>query len=195
MWFSIILRAVHRRRRRAGLYGLLGLLLLALAGLGSIPVTGAPLVTVGVGVASLPAATLVMVRDDAGAPVGGAEVYQNCTYRGLTNASGQLTLAGAAAGDRLQVRKLVYTGSTNKANHGAPAWAYHVWLTNIVQHDNGSQSYHLVTNPGATQEVVTARQNAQIGFNVVASVAYNASPANLNDIALGLSREIGRAHV
>ena len=27
MWFSIIVRAVHRRSRRAGIYGLLGLLL------------------------------------------------------------------------------------------------------------------------------------------------------------------------
>jgi ABC-type sugar transport system substrate-binding protein len=59
------------------------------------------------------AATLVRVRQGL-SPVGGAAVYQNCTFRGATDAGGELSLASVAVGDHLQVRRLVHTGPSNK---------------------------------------------------------------------------------
>jgi hypothetical protein len=132
------------------------------------------------------AGTLVVVRDEAGAKVEGAEVYLNCVHRGVTDGAGEYLLSAAAAGDRVQVRKLVHAGTPAKGNHDG--WAYHVWLTNIVMENDGTQRDHVVADPTATQGVVIRKDNAQIGLNLVASVEYNATPTNLAEISLGLQR-------
>jgi hypothetical protein len=114
-------------------------------------------------------------------------VYKGCASQGTTNSNGQITLSGLLAGDHLQVRKLVYTGGipTSLIHKGAhDGWSYHVWQTNIVQHDeDGTQSDYVVTKPGIPQTVVVSPYNAQIGFNLVVSLDYNATPERLNEIA------------
>jgi hypothetical protein len=125
--------------------------------------------------------TLVVVRDEGGAPVGGAEVYQNCTRRGLTNGSGLLVLSSAAAGDHLQVRKTVETGASFKGAHDG--WSYHAWRTNISMENDGRQVDFTVADPAAAQTIVIRRQNTQIGWNLVGSLEYNASAANLDEIS------------
>jgi hypothetical protein len=154
------------------LFGVLALL--AALGLGGPTALGAP------------TATLLTVRNAQNATVSGAAVYKNCIYQGTTNASGQLSLTNVVAGDHLQVRKQVFTGPTSKGQHGG--WAYHVWQTNIAQNDDGSQSDSVIANPANPQTVLISSANAQIGFNIVASVQYNATTANLQDIAGGLSK-------
>jgi hypothetical protein len=131
-----------------------------------------------------PSTTLVTVRNHLSFPVGGAMVYRCCSWQGNTDANGQITLSRVSPGEHLQVRKLVYIGSTNKAAHNG--WSYHVWQTNIVQQDDGSQSDHVITNPAKPQTVVISPYNAQIGFNLVVSVQYNATSDQLDEIAQAL---------
>ena len=128
--------------------------------------------------------TLVVVRDEGGAVVSGAEVYQNCTLRGVTNGSGLLVLPSAATGDHLQVRKRVEAGASFKGAHDG--WAYHAWRTNISMENDGRQVDFTVTDPAAAQAVVIRRQNTQIGWNLVGSLEYNATAANLDEISRAL---------
>jgi hypothetical protein len=152
-----------------GLATILAPLSLLLAWLGSsVPAHGGP------------ATTLVTVRNRWSLPVSGAMVYKGCNWQGNTNARGQITLSGVLPGEHLQVRKLVYIGSTDKGAHNG--WSYHVWQTNIVQKDDGSQVDHVVSNPASPQTIVVSPHNAQIGFNLVVSVQFNATPEYLNEI-------------
>jgi hypothetical protein len=145
---------------------------------------------VGLVLAALPALaaaqTLVIVREDTGARVAGAEVYQNCEFRGRTSGDGMLILWSAAAGDRLDVRKLVATGGTGRGSHDG--WSYHAWRTNIVMTTDGGQWSAVIGDPAGTQEIIIRPQNTQIGWNLVGSLEYNADPANQADIALGMQR-------
>ena len=145
---------------------------------------------VALGLAALPALaaaqTLVIVREDTGVRVAGAEVYQNCELRGTTSGAGMLLLPSAAAGDRLDVRKLVATGPSGRGAHDG--WSYHAWRTNVEMMSDGSQRGTTVADPAAVQEIVIRRENTQIGWNLVGSLEYNADPANQADIALGVRR-------
>jgi hypothetical protein len=142
------------------------------------------------GLAALPALaaaqTLVIVREDTGARVAGAEVYQNCIFRGTTSGDGMLILWSAAAGDKLDVRKLVSTGGTGRGSHDG--WSYHAWRTNIVMTTDGGQWSATIGDPAGVQEIVIRRENTQIGWNLVGSLEYNADPANQADIALAMQR-------
>jgi len=128
--------------------------------------------------------TLVTVRDDYSSAVSGAQVFRNCAYVGNTDGAGQVNVPGALAGDHLIARKLVTTGSTSKPAHGG--WAYHVWWTNIIQLDNGSQVDHTIVDPSIVQNLVVRRDSTQIGFNLLASVEYNATSTNFAQIASGI---------
>lgn len=147
-------------------------------------------VALALGLAALPALaaaqTLVIVREDTGARVAGAEVYQNCVFRGTTSGDGMLVLSSAAAGDRLDVRKLVATGGTGRGSHDG--WSYHAWRTNIVMTTDGGQWSATIGDPAGVQEIIIRRENTQIGWNLVGSLEYNADPANQADIALGMQR-------
>ncbi len=131
-----------------------------------------------------PLATAVVVHDGSGLLAAGAEVYVNCVYQGTTNGSGQIAVAGLHSGDHIQARLLTYTAPTSKGSHAS--WAFHVWRTNIRQMSNGSQQDFTVSDPAATQQIYLDLEENQIGFNIVASVEYNATATNLSQIATGL---------
>ncbi|MDQ6694118.1 MAG: hypothetical protein M3014_06815, partial [Chloroflexota bacterium] len=164
--------------------GALSTLLLVLLALAGTAATTAQARTAGV--TGGPAiSTVIYVTDQANQPLQGAEVYRNgsaCSMLGTTGQDGRLTI-DASAGDQIAVRKLVFTGTTLKGSHSG--WQYHVWLTNIKQQLDGSQTFDVITTPGGTQHLFVYHSQAQIGFNIVASVEYNATPANLADIAAG----------
>ena len=128
----------------------------------------------------------VLVQDQNGLPVQGANVYRECALIGTTNVSGTVTLTSTLAlSDTLMARTLVYTGTTQKGSHDS--WAYHVWLTNITQDPGGFEAAYTVTDTGQlTHTLVVSPTQAQIGFNIVASVEYNATDNELATIAAGL---------
>ncbi|MCS6914478.1 MAG: HYR domain-containing protein [Myxococcales bacterium] len=128
-------------------------------------------------------ATNVEVRDESGAPVGGAEVFRNCTLAGMTGANGRLVI-NLNQGDRLAARKLIKTGTAIKGQHDG--WSYRVYLTNVRQENDGTQVDHLVTSPESLQVLTLRKDQAQIGLNLVGSVFYNATPENLQNIAQGM---------
>ena len=129
------------------------------------------------------AQSLVVVRNEAGALVSGAEVYRNCTLQGVTG-GGQLLVPMLSVGDHLQVRKLVRSYANRRAAHDG--WTFHAWRTNIEMANDGSQVDFTVSDPAAVQNVVIRSENTQIGWNMVGSVEYNATPANLDEISRAL---------
>ena len=135
------------------------------------------------------AQSLVVVRDDGGGLVGGAEIYRDCTRLGVTSGAGMLIVPTLSPGDHLQVRKLVQTGASAKGGHDG--WSYHAWRTNITMADDGRQVDFIVSDPRADQNVVIRRQNTQIGWNLLGSLEYNATTANLDEIARALESASG----
>ena len=124
----------------------------------------------------------VKVLDEQQTPVPDAEVYRNDAPLGTTDSDGLVDLPNPAAGDQIVARTLIYTGTTQKGNHDG--WDYHVYLTNIDQNNDGSQSNFAITDPTLPEQDVTIKKSdAQIGFNMVASFGYDASEANLADFA------------
>ena len=118
-------------------------------------------------------------------PVPGAQVFRNCDLVGTTNLSGTLMLTGPLTlGDDLIARAAVYTGTTQKGGHDG--WAYEVWLTNILQNNDGTESPYTVTDTNRLlHTLVLLPTNAQIGFNLVASVEYNTTTEHLGQIEAG----------
>ena len=86
-----------------------------------------------------PQSTVIIVEDEDGLPVEGAQVFKNCNLVGTTSVTGTLTLPSASSvDDELIARASVYTGTTQKGGHDG--WAYQVWLTNILQNNDGTES-------------------------------------------------------
>ena len=83
-------------------------------------------------------------------------------------------------------RKLVKTGTTKKGDHDD--WGYHVYLTNVTQNNDGTQTDTTLTGAATAQAIVIKKDNAQIGLHLLGSVNYNATKANLDEIAGGLER-------
>ncbi len=135
----------------------------------------------------LGARSVVQVEDEDGNLIQDAEVYRDSLLLGRTNSRGVVALPSPAVNEHIIARDLVYTAPSPKANHGG--WMSHVWLTNVTQEDDGNQTDYTITDTTKiTQTVVLKRDNAQIGLNIVGSLNYNATPANLADIAVGLEK-------
>jgi TolB protein len=128
---------------------------------------------------------VVRVQGEDGLPIQGAQVYNECAFVGTTNISGTVTLTSPLAlYDRLIARKQVHEEPTQKGGHDG--WAYHVWLTNITEENDGSETVFVVTDTNQiTQTIVISSTNTQIGFNIVASVEYNDTAAHLDEIKQG----------
>jgi TolB protein len=137
--------------------------------------------------------TTVLVQNEQGTPVPRAQVYRNgqgasspSTLVGTTDMSGTVQLPNPALNEYLIARSLVYTGTTSKGNHDG--WAYHVYLTNINEQVQGAQSAFQITDTALlTQTVTISHTHPLIGFNIVASVEYNATGDNLSEITTGFA--------
>ncbi|UXI66166.1 hypothetical protein [Tahibacter amnicola] len=125
----------------------------------------------------------IVVRDDANAVVADAEVWVDSVLRGKTSSNGEFQTA-LAPGNHIVVRKLIATSPSFKGNHDGN-WAFRIWHTNIVQHNDGTWTDAVVSHPSATYEIPIRRSNAIIAFNFVASLEYNATPRNITQISNG----------
>jgi Tol biopolymer transport system component len=130
---------------------------------------------------------VVLVKDENGDRVQGVEVYRESVLLGRTNSQGIVGLPAPRLNQQIIARSLVYTATSPKANHDG--WMAHVWLTNVTQENDGSQTAYTITDTEKiTQTVVLKKSNAQIGLNLVASLNYNGTQANLDDIADGIEK-------
>lgn len=141
-------------------------------------VTGA-LIAAGLFCSTIACAARISVIDDSLSPVGGAEVWVDCQLRGTTDALGSIDVASLPEGAEVVARKIVATTMSERTEHDGD-WAYRVWHTNIVQQDNGDWTAARAT--GWDMQVSISAENGVIGFNLLASLNYNATSEVLEDI-------------
>ena len=106
----------------------------------------------------------VLVRDDEGLSVAGAEVFSNGVRVGLTNSSG-IWAGSLRPGDRLAARKRIHEEATYRAGHSAGSsqnWKFRVYLTSLTVGSDGSAPPVLAHGDSAVTEVLTVRRNNAI---------------------------------
>jgi hypothetical protein len=140
--------------------------------------------------------TGVLVQDEASAPVPGAQVFRNGELAGTTGADGTLVIPDLQINDTLVARFLVTDVGTVKGNHSQDAtqdWAYRVYVTSLDVPQNGEPTPFTVADPNATQVLTLKKANTLAGFNILASVEWDATAAYLN--ALRQSFELASAYL
>jgi hypothetical protein len=145
-----------------------------------------------------PAAYHARVVDDTGLPRGGARVYRNGSFAGLTRADGVLNFETLTEGDELialaplPLDVAMTSGRTVRIGHdhdldtGATVepWAFQVFLTNLRQsRDFGPLPPDPLANgaPGE-RRIVVHRDSALILLNLTVSIEWDADQAYLDDL-------------
>ncbi|MFH1908667.1 MAG: carboxypeptidase regulatory-like domain-containing protein, partial [Chloroflexota bacterium] len=130
----------------------------------------------------------VLVRDESGNPVSGAQVFKNGALAGTTAADGLLYIPGLAAGDQLAARQRVIEIPSGKNNHNQDSsqnWAYRVYITSLDVPQNSDPTPWVVINSSITQTLTIKKSNPLIGFNIVASVEWDANSSYLDELQEG----------
>ncbi len=133
--------------------------------------------------------TIIHVSDENALDVASAEVYVNRIFRGRTDSAGRLVVSPPLPdGTELLARKFVGESPTYRGNHSAGSfqdWKFRVYITSMPVRDDGStpqQEVVLEPDPLAPQELRVLRRNTLIGLHVVASLEWDASQAELEDV-------------
>ena len=129
--------------------------------------------------------TRVVVVDSSGTPVSGAEVFVNGQLKGTTDGSGRFSIQPKlSGGEKLFARWLVYEQPSPRPDHGpGSGWVMHVYQTSRVVNNTGTVSDLIVANPSTTQTLTVSSLNALIGWHLVASLDWDASDGELNQLA------------
>jgi hypothetical protein len=130
----------------------------------------------------------VLVQDEEGQPVPEAQVFRNGELAGATDSNGVLFIPDLAFDDKLVARKLITDWGTVKGHHSQDSdhnWAYRTYITSLEIPQNGEPQLYSVLDPGVTQTLTLKVDNTLIGFNVVASVEWDATAAYLNELRDG----------
>lgn len=133
---------------------------------------------------------VVLVQDEANLPIAGAQVFRNHGLVGVTAADGRLTIPDLAPGDRLVARLRVHERPSPKGNHNQDAtqdWAYRVYITSLDILGTGTTQPSIVNDPQQTQILTVKKDNTLIGFNIVASVEWDASAEYLEQFRQGMA--------
>lgn len=141
---------------------------------------GAPDVFV-VGLEGAQPGTVQVIQD--GGAVGGAQVYRNGILAGITDSDGSLVIPDLALGDQLVARRVVYTKAAAKSNHSG--WAYRVYITSLDIPTNGEPEPYTVREILTPRILTLKKTNTLVGFNILASVEWDADPTYLNDLLMG----------
>jgi hypothetical protein len=133
--------------------------------------------------------TIIHVRDEKDLDVAQAEVFVNGRLRGLTDEGGRLVVTPTLPdGTKLAARKQVFESSTSRGNHSQGSsrnWKYRVYITSLPVNNDGTvpqKAVVLEPDPLAPQEVQVFRKNTLIGLHVVASLEWDASQPELDDV-------------
>jgi hypothetical protein len=130
----------------------------------------------------------IRVNDESGEPVGGAQVYRNGVLAGITAVDGILSIPGMTNNDKLVARLRVIEVSSGKNSHiqdSSQNWAYRVYITSLDVPQSSDPAPWIVTNPTITQTLTLKQSNPLIGFNIVASVDWDANSSYLNELQQG----------
>lgn len=135
----------------------------------------------------VPGSTLVRVVDTSGRRLPGAEVFADGASRGVTDSVGHVFVPGLSVGSILVARLRVHEQATDRELHNVDSdknWNYRVYTTSAtLLHDaNGNSPFfemHTVSDPAAVQDLVIRRSNAIVGFNLIVSVEWDASRAQM----------------
>jgi hypothetical protein len=130
----------------------------------------------------------VLVRDESGNPISGAQVYRNGNLAGTTSATGVLNIHSLQAGDELVARQRITEVTTAKGNHNQDAsqnWAYRVYITSLDIPTTSEPGPFIVSNPAITQTLTIKKDNTLIGFNIVTSVEWDANTSYLDELLQG----------
>lgn len=131
----------------------------------------------------------VIVTDEQGNLVRGAEIHRNDNLMGTTDQNGRLQVPALLHGDRLRARWQVYEHPAVKGHHtldGAGNWAWRVYLTNIDFDAAGNLQEWSVTDFSQPQRLTVRRDQALIGMHVLVTVEWDASAAYLADLEQGV---------
>lgn len=116
--------------------------------------------------------------------VPGAQVFVNGGLVGTTDAQGTLIVPSLTTGDLLAARLLVNEHSTGRGLHAEDSshggWSHRTYLTSVlVRHysngDNVELNQKQVVDPTPTQQLFLSKRNTLVGFNLVASIEWDAT--------------------
>jgi formylglycine-generating enzyme required for sulfatase activity len=130
----------------------------------------------------------ILVKDQYNYPVEAAQVFRNGVLAGTTSITGSLVIPDLALNDELVARKKIFEKSTAKNNHSQDSdknWAYRVYITSLEILAQKEPAPLKVTDPAQDQTLVVRESNTLIGYNMVASVEWDAQAAYLAELAAG----------
>lgn len=119
--------------------------------------------------------SVIRVIDESGGTVRSAEVFVNGRLRGRTDDAGNLVVSeGLDQDDLLVARRAMHQTATPRD------WIYRVYVTSLrVRHDANGGSVELrqqrVSDPTEVQVLRLERRNALVGFNLHASIEWDAT--------------------
>jgi hypothetical protein len=126
----------------------------------------------------------VVVNNSSGAPVAGAEVFQNGELKGSTDGTGKLVFSSKAPiGAQIFARQLVYTQPSYRPGTTG-GWVMHVYQTSRVVNNDGSVTDLTVTNPNVTQTLTVRPDNTLIGWHLIATLDWDASTDEFNELKI-----------
>lgn len=134
-----------------------------------------------------PGSTLIRVTSDTGARLPGAEVYVAGQLKGLTDGLGEIFVPNVTQGTAIVARHRIHEQKTDRGQHSADStqnWSYRVYalsmrLTHDVNGNSPTFKPFIVSDPSAIQTLVATRRNILIAFNVLVSVEWDATIAEL----------------
>jgi hypothetical protein len=139
--------------------------------------------------------TWAEVVDEDGGALQGASVYLKHwdgsdwveSLAGTTGADGRLWVDAATVGDQLAATHRVLQHTGTKGQHDN--WSYRVHLTSIDIDADGNTTLHTIATAAElaqTQTLTVKEDNTLIGFNILASVEFDADSAYVSALGQGL---------
>ena len=129
---------------------------------------------------------------NGGVPVGGAEVYANGVLMGRTANNGLLYVSQVAPGTTLVARQQLFERPGYRGNHGPEnggrGWTERVYITSMDVNDDGTLATYTVTAPTVEQNLSLKNTNTLIGLHFLASLDWDASQAELDDLTNRVSQ-------
>jgi hypothetical protein len=123
--------------------------------------------------------TQVLVVDEAGLPLSGAEVWVNDQLHPvMTPASGMISIfPPVAVGTQIVARQVTHEHNTYRGNHaqgGGDNWNFRVYRTSVAIGDDGTPGAFRVINSGVVQRLVLRNSNTLVGAHITASMNWHA---------------------